>query len=1045
MTATQGMKKAPREGADFRDDVKDSGIEFTKVDYKKLAQIKQNLPDISALESAGWSHDVRRDSSLKGGRRAAEYTLVWRSVDRKTAQKLLPYASKVKGNQSKTAGHPMGVIVPHGYPLGTMTPSTPPASGGGVGGSSQTSQTVSFSSLESVRAMQTQRRQACVVGYDTEFWYCDDLRVVSSYQFVLLDPSDEGRCVEVVALPHTGTPIRLTSLLGDVLDVSGLSAKAYGCDAGAPRVLRVDCASDKGWWDECFGLKASVCLVSHFGQADLTAFMPEDLSAGRARPWHKDLLRRLNKAGGGLVTNTPVRVLARGGHKMAVRPVSLYIRDTMSLAPAKSSLAMLGETIGVEKLDTGAYFKAHMNEYRDKRLIEFLDYGTNDSHICLEYVASQWGDGIVPPVTASTAGANAVKKHIKKCFGDLDNAGFRALFQGLEVRPSGKFASCEDGSLTFLRGTNYEPLNNDAERLQRAATEAYAGGLNSSDFIGFHRAKAFDFDLQSAYPTAMSLVLDPDWLFGWVEALDAELLDEDVDPVVTGVIDRLERNKWLTPDDVPAINSPVFACVDRFEFPDDVLWPSILTRVDGVPIYTQTSEHSHERWVAAPELFAGLRLGAKVHASEIITYRVLKGKDGKPAYMLRHALAQLVADRGVAKRVFGKGSIEEQLLKLAVNGTYGKLAQGVAGGRVWDSYGQEMEDLGMSAVTSPVHAAMTTSLVRAVLLITMNQLHDKGYKTYSVTTDGFISNAPEHVVTSLDLFGALPLLEESRIALTGDPAVWEIKHTQDTFFNGSTRCNVAANEGGVFARGGWKNDTDIPSNTPEERAFFLDMLCTRTSKIENTYTVFPAWSALSSTEDRADFTPKPVTTHKRMDYDMKRQPVQEALTPATYTDADGVDWEVACVATKPWRTVEDYARARSYLKDMHEDAVLRDVDDWHNFLFKMRYSNQNRRITSWQATLLTSVLVYLRRGDISVPALDNLTVKEKCQALSCLGLGTVTENLWKNVRRPERVGQAVPQADRLLRRLVSFLATWDGSSAWEPNSHKGMTPKERAA
>lgn len=36
-----------------------------------------------------------------------------------------------------------------------------------------------------------------------------------------------------------------------------------------------------------------------------------------------------------------------------------------------------------------------------------------------------------------------------------------------------------------------------------------------------------------------------------------------------------------------------------------------------------------------------------------------------------------VRDRAIAKKIYGKGSVEEQLLKLFVNGSYGKIAQDV--------------------------------------------------------------------------------------------------------------------------------------------------------------------------------------------------------------------------------------------------------------------------------------------------------------------------------------------------------------------------------
>ena len=109
-----------------------------------------------------------------------------------------------------------------------------------------------------------------------------------------------------------------------------------------------------------------------------------------------------------------------------------------------------------------------------------------------------------------------------------------------------------------------------------------------------------------------------------------------------------------------------------------------------------------------------------------------------------------------------------------------------------------MEDLEGSAVTSPYHAAMITSLVRALLAAAMNQLHDLGHNVYSVTTDGFITDATVDELEALDLFGLAPYFHRARLALTDgqDPSIWALKHAQDDLLNFSTRGNVSLHVGG---------------------------------------------------------------------------------------------------------------------------------------------------------------------------------------------------------------------------------------------------------
>lgn len=101
---------------------------------------------------------------------------------------------------------------------------------------------------------------------------------------------------------------------------------------------------------------------------------------------------------------------------------------------------------------------------------------------------------------------------------------------------------------------------------------------------------------------------------------------------------------------------------------------------------------------------------------------------------MRAALRQMVKDRETAKKVFGKGSLEDKTIKAATNSGYGKLAQDVSERSGWDAWSEEMASIGGSAVTSPYHAAMTTSLVRALLLAMANEV-----EMISVTTDGFIA------------------------------------------------------------------------------------------------------------------------------------------------------------------------------------------------------------------------------------------------------------------------------------------------------------------
>ena len=83
-----------------------------------------------------------------------------------------------------------------------------------------------------------------------------------------------------------------------------------------------------------------------------------------------------------------------------------------------------------------------------------------------------------------------------------------------------------------------------------------------------------------------------------------------------------------------------------------------------------------------------------------------------------------------------------------------------------------------------------------------------GYHVYSVTTDGFITDAPTEVVRGLEAYGFAQIFQDGRYTLNQtdlDPdkfapnQVWEPKHFNDTFLNITTRGNVAVNDKGVLA------------------------------------------------------------------------------------------------------------------------------------------------------------------------------------------------------------------------------------------------------
>ena len=302
---------------------------------------------------------------------------------------------------------------------------------------------VVFGGLPTVKAMGTGKR-APVIGFDTEFTYRKDgSRVIDSYQFSLIDPSDSDYRFDIVLLPLIeGERLPFESALCVVIRESGLwraaglpDARGFdrrdfwesGCDYGA----NLNALYKLG--------RFSLVLAGHYLNADLTAF---------ARPHgnskYADILRRVTSASGGLVSLQPVRVIERSGaYGSSERwlPLSVTIRDTMGQsAPGMQSLAVLGDSVGIPKINVPGDWKMRMSEYREQHLIDFLEYSANDAVIVLEYLSAVWGEGVVPPVTLSGGGAHALRDGVKRYWGleGMPNSLFMARFQGLMKLNEGK-------------------------------------------------------------------------------------------------------------------------------------------------------------------------------------------------------------------------------------------------------------------------------------------------------------------------------------------------------------------------------------------------------------------------------------------------------------------------------------------------------------------------------------------------------------------------------------------------------------------------------
>lgn len=791
-----------------------------------------------------------------------------------------------------------------------------------------------------------------------------------------------------------------------------------------------------------------VTIVFHAGSVDLSAFSDwRDFAIGRG----KFPISEINK---GLVTLEPQafwlidttreNLVPKNKYYNKVYICRLSFRDTLChAADSQRSLKALGDMCGVPKIELPAGRIENMqNLLRDDPIL-FMNYAANDPAICLHYFRRFYEMGKKAPVTVTSGGATLAKRMISGYLGCLNNSDFMMFFQGLKSVGKGVYTKDD---VEYIQYTNLEPLNEGSRLVQAYASSAYHGGYNASFKIGFYTMPTFDYDLQSAYPTAMSLVPDVDWC--------DPILIEDL-----GHGRELDLQFWRIYSSIYDPSRLIFASVTEFEFPESVKFPCLPLKIDGIPVYPRKFNSKDrydgdvpygEAYFAGPELYLALKLGAKIKYEKLLVLKELMRGNDEPSFSVREVLKQLVSDRRSAKITYGNKSPEELLLKLFANGLYGKTAQNVVPKHTWTAASQTaswdykvgtkgrtesgFEPTGPSSVTNPVYAAMTTSICSATLCAAANELHDKyNFNFYSATTDGFISDAPIETVKALDLYGLTTILRHSREILAGAGGgsvdIWEVKHHQDEFLNFTTRGNVAMNKDGVCAHNSFK--TPYPKGSEDDRKHLFKTVISRTDRVPYTVTEFIPYRKML--EQNRDFTTTEKTTTISMDFDLKRKPMLDdaysIMVANPYDPSD--EYEVLNFDTQPFEDLGECLKYRITAAN-HKSLklCLRTQADWEAFLARIHKAADARRLTkarrivtkktdpdktAWEI-IRSCVALHRIKGDdpqFKIPFLDlDISVREKIDIINSFNDSSkkFTVTHWKNCRRADRLDSCLPLA-----------------------------------
>ncbi|HIF9182719.1 TPA: DNA polymerase [Photobacterium damselae] len=529
------------------------------------------------------------------------------------------------------------------------------------------------------------------VGFDTEYQYnaITGQNEIISYQTVGQTP--RGQCSDIV-YPKSGAKHhrwKFEALVGHLI------AEMF----------------ERELLDE---VPKQVVVFGHFLRADLTTF--SDFWKNQ-----KTTLRGISRTVTSAMQDYGVDVQALGKRKAGKDPhvveapsgekyrTKVRFVDTLALSPNGSGLAVIGELIGLPKLELpDGYAKDEMRRFKDEQSDAFEAYAMRDAEIALAYGLRMFKFATVElgltkcPITLGAMGVAVFQKMLKESGVDK-----REAFGEREI-------TTQHWNAKLGRPhTKKELVPTDARELfEHLAIRCFMGGRNECFTCGPSDVGTYyDFDLVGAYNVGM---------------VDIRPLDYD-------------RAFMTTNIDAFCGHVCGFARV-RFSFPDSTRFPCIAVHHDLYGLYFPLTG---ETYTTAPEIEVARNMGATI---EILQGVVVPWKnDSEPLFL---SFVQLIRKKRTS---YPKKSYEESMWKEIGNSLYGKTAQGLRSKTAFELASGLSKDIPRSAVTNPYFAAHATGFIRAVISELLASV-PTNRQVISVTTDGFLTDAP---MNELDLTGPL--------------------------------------------------------------------------------------------------------------------------------------------------------------------------------------------------------------------------------------------------------------------------------------------------
>lgn len=605
--------------------------------------------------------------------------------------------------------------------------------------------------------------------------------------------------------------------------------------------------------------------------------------------------------------------------------VNVRFIDTMLLTPGRGSLETAANLIGkAKKHIPDGFFIERMDLLRKGDLKAFTDYALQDAHLALDYglelqrFAAEIGLSSMPSTLSGFAIALA-KQEAEKSGLKLDDA------LGVETQ---KFKVFDEAA------GRYRTIRKRVASFSRQITDefaalAYHGGRAESSSFGPTEVGTFyDWDLPSAYTTAMCLLRPLDY--------DNARISDDAREFQAGVMG---------------------AARVEFSFPIGTRFPCLPVRHNDTLFFPLKGRSV----CTSPEIALALSMGAEI---TVLNGMIIPWAADDPIFESFTERVQLL------RAQFGKNTLWGQLAKEIGNSLYGKSAQGVKPKRVLNTQRGRFESMPPSSLTAPWFPMYVAGFIRAVLGEILHGVPDHRV-VVSATTDGFLTDAPED---ELCLTGPLcTMFANVRHRMFGPGKILEEKHRVAQVVAMRTRGQITGEflpgyDEPVLAKTSVKPPVPKPDHNEYMLRLFLGRTYGQTHIQKSLISLSEQWYAES------DLVGVEKTIRLNLEYDFKRcpiRPTERLVRGQSHLAFDSVPWETADDAHEAIQRFRDWRCSHKRLLKTLPDFLAWEA--YHTMAAPVRAAGVGLRGDGALGHLYRQFLRALVRGEWGLSLTDPLT------------------------------------------------------------------------